>query len=238
MKVFDQVGGLRCHVVVPLLAFVALAIVFECTTLDLWLADLIYRWEGGVWALRRDPLVRDVLHSHAKQLTGVVYGLIASLCAMSFVVARLSMYRWGLVYLVSAIAISTLSVSLLKDVTHVYCPWSVARYGGDVPYVPNWRAILAQEGDGRCFPSGHASSGFALLALYFFCARYAPALRWYTFAMAMVLGTVFGVAQQLRGAHFLSHDVWALAICWFVAVIATPILYRDWGTPQRAGGAE
>ena len=34
----------------------------------------------------------------------------------------------------------------------------------------------------------------------------------------LVDGTGFGVAQQLRGAHFLSHDLWTAAICWFTAV--------------------
>ncbi|MNV84902.1 hypothetical protein D3C71_1788110 [compost metagenome] len=32
------------------------------------------------------------------------------------------------------------------------------------------------------------------------------------------MGLLFGFAQQLRGAHFLSHDVWTLAISWFVAL--------------------
>jgi membrane-associated PAP2 superfamily phosphatase len=31
-------------------------------------------------------------------------------------------------------------------------------------------------------------------------------------------GMVFGLSQQLRGAHFLSHDLWTAALCWLVAV--------------------
>ena len=34
----------------------------------------------------------------------------------------------------------------------------------------------------------------------------------------LVIGISFGLAQQLRGAHFLSHDVWSAAICWFGAL--------------------
>ena len=37
-------------------------------------------------------------------------------------------------------------------------------------------------------------------------------------ASALVIGLVFGIAQQLRGAHFLSHDLWALMVCWLVAL--------------------
>jgi membrane-associated PAP2 superfamily phosphatase len=205
---------------------VALAILFESTRIDPWLADVIYRWEGSEWTLRRDPIVRDVLHNEANRWISVFYVVLVVVCAASFFVARLSPYRWGLVYLVTAIAVSTLSIALLKDVTRVNCPWSVDRYGGEVPYLTTWREIFAHGPSGRCFPSGHASSGFALLALYFFCRCYAPALRWYAFGIAIATGTIFGVAQQLRGAHYVSHDVWALAICWFVAIAATPILLR------------
>jgi membrane-associated PAP2 superfamily phosphatase len=34
----------------------------------------------------------------------------------------------------------------------------------------------------------------------------------------LAAGLIFGLAQQLRGAHFLSHDLWALAISWLVAL--------------------
>jgi len=33
----------------------------------------------------------------------------------------------------------------------------------------------------------------------------------------LLLGVVFGMAQELRGAHFLSHDLWSLAVAWTCA---------------------
>jgi membrane-associated PAP2 superfamily phosphatase len=219
-------GSVTGHVWLPLVAFVIAAVLLEATRIDLWLADLLYRIEGGAWSLRRDPFVRDVLHNDASRVISVLYALLLVVCATSFFTERLAEYRRGLVYLVVAIAGSTLLVALLKDVTHVNCPWSVDRYGGDVAYLPTLREILARGPKGRCFPSGHASSGFALFAFYFFCRIHAPALRWYAFGLAMAVGLTFGIAQQLRGAHYVSHDIWAMAICWFVAVAATPILHK------------
>jgi membrane-associated PAP2 superfamily phosphatase len=32
------------------------------------------------------------------------------------------------------------------------------------------------------------------------------------------VGLIFGISQQLRGAHFISHDLWTLAICWFFSL--------------------
>jgi membrane-associated PAP2 superfamily phosphatase len=219
--------SMKGHVWVPLALFVVAAVLLESTRIDVWLADAIYRWEGGAWSLRRDPIVRDLFHDDAKRVIATLYGVLVIACALSFFVARLTAYRWGLVYLVTAVTMSTLSVALLKDVTHVNCPWAVDRYGGTAQYLSTWREILQHGRSGRCFPSGHASSAYALVASYFFCRCLAPRLRWYALGAALALGFAFGVAQQLRGAHYLSHDVWALAICWFVAVAATPILKRS-----------
>ena len=223
----DPLGSLRGHVVVPLIAFVVLALLLETTHADLWLADAIYRWEGDAWSLRRDPLVRNVLHEAASRVVGIAYGTLVLGCAASFLVARWRPYRWTWAYLTTAVAVSAVTVALLKDVTRMPCPWSLDRYGGELPYLETWRAIVTRASHGRCFPSGHAGSGFAWSALYFVCRRHAPAWRWVAFAAPLCIGLVFGVAQQLRGAHFVSHDVWALAICWFVACAATPLLARD-----------
>jgi len=228
----------RAHLVAPLFAFLVLAILFETTRVDVWLADAIYRWEGGAWTLRRDPLVRNVLHEQASRIVDIAYVLLASSCAASFFVERLRPHRWTFVYLVAAVAASTLTVALLKDVTRVPCPWSIDRYGGELPYLETWRAIVTRASSGRCFPSGHAGSGFAWVALYFVCRRRAPRWRWIALGAALAIGTTFGIAQQLRGAHFVSHDVWALAICWFAACAATPLLRREIGVVQSAAAVE
>jgi len=54
--------------------------------------------------------------------------------------------------------------------------------------------------------------------LYFFFLNAGPHLRWRGLAIGIAAGVVFGIAQQLRGAHFLSHDLWTAAICWTTAV--------------------
>jgi len=217
----------RAHVVVPLLCFAVLAILFESSRIDVWIADAIYRSEGDAWSLRRDPLFRDALHGAASRIVDIAYALLALSCAASFFVERLRPYRRTFVYLVAAVAASTLAVAFLKNVTRVPCPWSIDRYGGELPYLETWRAVVTRASSGRCFPSGHAGSGFAWIALYFVCRRHAPQWRWIALGGALAVGTTFGIAQQLRGAHFVSHDVWALAICWFAACAATPILHRE-----------
>lgn len=69
-----------------------------------------------------------------------------------------------------------------------------------------------------CFPAGHASAGYAWLALYFFAREVQPKLRYWALGAGVCLGLVFGIAQQIRGAHFVSDDLWTAAVCWLVGV--------------------
>ena len=98
------------------------------------------------------------------------------------------------------------------------CPWDLLRYGGEKAYYELFSRRPAGMGSAGCFPAGHASAGYAWVALYFFYLATRPRWRWWGLGAAMALGMVFGIAQQLRGAHFLSHDLWALMLCWLVAL--------------------
>src|SRR3546814_7721096 len=75
-------------------------------------------------------------------------------------------------------------------------------------------ALPPQAPVGRCFPAGHASAGYAWVALFFFFGGTRPQWRWKGLVAGLCAGLVFGVSQQLRGAHFASHDAWTLMVCW------------------------
>lgn len=91
------------------------------------------------------------------------------------------------------------------------------RYGGKELYSPTLHAIF-NSGRARCFPAGHASGAYAWFTLYFFCREYFPNWRWASLIFVISLGIVFGVTQQLRGAHFISHDLFTLSLCWFISL--------------------
>ena len=74
-------------------------------------------------------------------------------------------------------------------------------------------------GAGHCFPAGHASAAFAYLAGWFVLRRSvarAVAMRW--LAAALAAGLLLGLAQQVRGAHYMSHTLWTAWICWTVGL--------------------
>ncbi|KAB8189481.1 phosphatase PAP2 family protein [Lysobacter maris] len=226
-------GFLRGHALAPLLAFLVLAVATMAGGGDLWLADHLYAWEGGDWALRGSWVTQQAIHLGGRNLSALMWLAVLAAWLVACLRAGWAPLRKPLGYLLLATAVATAAVSLLKGVTGMDCPWDLSRYGGDLPMVGLFSVRPAGLPEAACFPAGHASGGYAWMASYFFLRVAWPRVRFAGLALGLTMGLVFGVAQQLRGAHFLSHDVWTAAICWFVA-LGLYLLF--W--PRRSDAAE
>src|SRR3546814_16816293 len=99
-------------------------------------------------------------------------------------------------------------VAWMKSWTHVDCPWDLVGFGGTRSYHDLLVALPPQAPVGRCFPAGHASAGYAWVALFFFFGGTRTQWRWKGLVAGLFAGLGFGVSPQLRGAHFASHDAW------------------------------
>ncbi|WP_179570759.1 MULTISPECIES: phosphatase PAP2 family protein [unclassified Xanthomonas] len=206
------------HALLPLAATLLASTVLMGLGGDFWFADLLYRWEGGHWALKNAALTRSLIHHDGKLLSTVAWVATAALAAWAWRRADGQRYRLPLLYLALAVALSTGVVSLLKSLTHMDCPWDLSRYGGRLPYIGLFEARPAGMPHAACFPAGHSSAGYAWVALYFVALALKPAWRWPALAVGLGAGLLFGFGQQLRGAHFLSHDLWTLSLSWCVAL--------------------
>ena len=215
----------------PLVVFALLSTWLLGLRGDLWLADHVYAWEGARWSLQSQWLSQDVLHTGGRWAStvawlGVVVAWLAALLRKPW-----RAWRRPLGYLALAVLLSTGLVSLLKAFSGMDCPWDLARYGGTRAY--HGLLLAGGDGSGHCFPAGHASAGYAWLALFFFFTDVKPERRREGLAIGIGLGLLFGVDQQLRGAHFLSHDLAAAMVCWSVALGLNLLMLRERG----AGGA-
>lgn len=110
-------------------------------------------------------------------------------------------------------------VGLAKNLSSTSCPWDMAEFGGVARYASHWAWGLADGGSGRCFPAGHASAGFAFLSGWFALRRAQPRAAWACLAASLLAGLLLGLAQQARGAHFMSHTLWSGWLCWTTAWI-------------------
>lgn len=184
---------------------------------DFAIADLLYRLQGGAWAYKSTWLATDVMHVTGRNLSVLAWSLVVCGWLASLRLEALRTWRRPLAYLVLATFAGVALTSLLKASSGLDCPWDLTRYGGSREFL-GWFATRSSNAGGRCFPAGHASAGYAWLALYFFLSEVAPDRRRWGLVVGSGVGLLFGVSQQLRGAHFLSHDVWTAAICWFAAL--------------------
>lgn len=220
----------RVHLWWPLLGLCLFAAIWVLGDADLWLADRIYASQGGRWALKKAFLNENVIHVAGRNLSAMAWLAVLACYVLSRYRDGWSHLRRPLAYLLLATLAGTLLVAWVKSWSNVDCPWDLLRYGGERPYVDLFSLRPLGLPRGRCFPAGHASGGYAWLALYFFLCAVRPRLRWWGLATGLALGLTFGISQQLRGAHFLSHDLWAATICWTVSAALYLALW-----PERSG---
>jgi membrane-associated PAP2 superfamily phosphatase len=197
------------------LALLALLLWWEVSGLDLTLT----RWYGDVhgFALREHWLVRGVLHDGGRLLS--VVGLTALLAWSALGDARTMArrLRWAWT---SSVVMCLVVVPALKRLSSSSCPWDLDEFGGAADYVPHWMLALADGGPGHCFPSGHAVAAFAFVPLYFQWRGQAPRCAAALLITIVGVGALFGWAQLARGAHFASHTLWSIWLCWVVGAVA------------------
>ena len=105
-------------------------------------------------------------------------------------------------------------VSVIKNLSNTSCPWDLAEFGGVARYASHWALGVVDGGGGRCFPAGHASAGFAFVGGYFALRHRQPRAARLWLAASLAAGLILGGAQQVRGAHFMSHTLWTGWLCW------------------------
>ncbi len=211
-------GFLGWHVLVPFLVLAVLIWIFEATDFDLWASDLAYDFDNQRWPHKSEWLYKTLLHSYAQKLVVAFTVLVFLFWCWSLLEPRWKPWRRAALYVVLSIALSSSAIGALKATTNRYCPWDVERYGGKVPYTGLFEGTPAPFADGRGFPAGHAGSALSLCALYFAARDRRVRRAWLWLLPSVVLGVIFAYVQHVRGAHFLSHNLWSAAICWAVSV--------------------
>jgi membrane-associated PAP2 superfamily phosphatase len=119
--------------------------------------------------------------------------------------------------MVGGIWLAIVVVALLKGISRTSCPWDLAAFGGTAQHVSHWLWWVSDGGPGHCFPGGHASTAFAFLPLAWWRQRVQPLTAWRWAAVIVLCGLLLGLVQQVRGAHFLSHNLWTGWLCWATA---------------------
>lgn len=211
-----------------------LLLAWDASGLDLALARLAGTPTGFPW--RDNGFLVHVMHEGARSLSWLL--LIALLAAIRWpagVLRRLRLRERA--QLALTVLACVLVVSLVKQASATSCPWDQEAFGGMAHYVSHWAWGLRDGGPGRCFPAGHASAGFAYVAGWFVLRRVSPPAARAWLACALAAGLLLGLAQQQRGAHYMSHTLWTAWLCWTTGFAVDALLRLRYARRDAPVGA-
>lgn len=232
----------------PLLLAVLVFVLFDLTELDRWISNLLLD-ANGQFVFAHNALFEKLTHKWPRILPdwtgelaviGVLLSLLWPLLSRSARTTRVleavrvapvmrwsTRYRRDLWFVVVAFGLCTMVIHYLKSHTGVYCPVETTLYGGTEPRYEWFDQFngLDRAGPGRCWPGGHASSGFTLLALYFIALRH----RWLharkLLVAILLIGMFYGTTRVLQGWHYMSHTFWAGIFVWLTSWFTALLFY-------------
>lgn len=197
---------------------IAALFVFELSPIDIWVQNALYDGNVNLWLWNKsDPVGRLFFYDGPKRvLIAFALSLMAAL-GWSYYSGKYRHLRSGIRVAVLTIILVPLIVASLKAVTNVACPKDLLLYGGNIPFVDVFQQYPLGERPTslqRCFPAGHASGFFALMALsYCFTSHRTKAS---VIGLAILIGWIVGLYKMMIGDHFLSHTFVSMMVAWVV----------------------
>lgn len=218
------------------LPFLFLAAAFGCTILENvpafdQLAQVpFFRPDGWLIDKTFHAGYKYSLYTGPKVLIGIVGGIFLLLFLISFLPRykfRLQTWRKPLLLILASIILVPLAVAAIKAFSGVYSPVDLLPYGGKHPHIGLLDRLWTYGvvSGGRSFPAGHASGGFALMALYYLPLR--DVWKRILFCFGLVGGWGMGLYQMARGEHFLSHTLTSMFLALAIITMLSRFILKE-----------
>lgn len=212
-----------------LAAALAAVILTQFEGLDVGLSDYFYNETTRSWPIEHATSNwRIALYDGPKALFILLWLLLIgfALCPGRFrsskhIAEKYLSHREAL-FLILCLSVVPSTVGIIKKNSGVSCPYAMERYGGkaiDSSGHFHANSFALRDDVVGCWPSGHASGGFALIG-FVFLAR-SRRIRTRLAVTSLTTGSAMGTYQVLRGAHFISHII--ITLC--AAIILISIIY-------------
>ena len=208
--------------------FVAFICLESITPFDRFFQDMLFSKDSWLISKNMHEKFKIPLYTLPKVLL-LVLGISSFLMSLAMLLRpnflqKHLLWQKPLLLLALSLALVPLTIAILKNITGIYGPVDLIIYGGQHPHTGLISQILeyGHTSVGRSFPAGHASGGFALMALYFF--PLSPALKKAGLALGLAAGWVMGMYQVARGEHFISHNLVSMAAAWIIIMLLAKLL--------------
>ena len=193
---------------------------------DLRFQSLFFNLQTKTWFIDKDDMFLKFWFYRFPKILLISYGVALIIWGIKLKIYNQEIeLQKKILFLVLVLVLTPLIVATFKHYSPIHCPASLINFGGGIKHISPidlFNLDLFSQVPGKCFPAGHASGGFSLIALYFIMSTRRSKLT--SLFLAMSLGWTMGLYQISKGAHYLSDTIVTLSIAYLVSISLKEVL--------------
>ena len=213
--------NLNKQIIITAILLISVIAIFQFTDLDIFIQSFFYNFDTKNWLIDKDePILKFFFYDGIKNL--LILFAVNILIFLIFLRKKelIQEYKKGLIIvLLSAIFVPVI-IGSLKAISNTPCPCNIVNFNGTYPETKvfdSYPKDFIQTSKAKCWPAGHASGGFALMALFFLFKT--PKNQKRALVVALVIAWSMGLYKMLLGDHFLSHTIITMIMAWLIILI-------------------
>lgn len=209
------------QIFITLFLLIAVITLFQVSELDIFVQNFFYNFETKTWLIdKNEPILKFLFYDGLK--VALILFAISILFSLIFLRKKsfVQEYKKGLIIVLLSAILVPLSIGSLKAITNTPCPCNIIHFNGTYPNLKvfdSYPKDFIQTSKAKCWPAGHASGGFALMALFFLFKS--PTNQKRALISALVIGWSMGTYKMLLGDHFLSHTIITMIMSWLIILL-------------------
>ena len=221
--------NLNKQILLTTILLIVVICLFQFTNLDIFIQSFFYDFESKNWLIdKNEPILKLFLYDGLKKAI-IIFNVLILIALIFFRKKQIIQeYKKGLlIVLLSAIFIPSI-IGTLKAITNTPCPCNIINFGGtypDIKVFDSYPKDFIQTSKIKCWPAGHASGGFALMALFFLFKT--PSNKKKALIGGLIVGLSMGTYKMLLGDHFFSHTIITMLISWIIILVIVKFIQNQ-----------
>ena len=209
------------QIVITILLLVFVMAFFQLTDSDIYIQSFFYNFESKTWLIdKNEPILKFLFYDGLKNLL-LLFGLLI-LLSLIFLRKKslVQEYKKGLIIVLLSAIFVPFMIGSLKAISNTPCPCNIVYFNGtypDIKVFDSYPKDFIQTSKAKCWPAGHASGGFALMALFFLFKTAKNQKR--ALIGALIIAWSMGTYKMLLGDHFLSHTIITMLLAWLIILL-------------------
>ena len=213
--------NLNNHILITAVLLISVIALFQFSNLDIFVQNFFYNFETKNWIIDKDePILKFFFYDGIKNL--LILFAVAILFSLIFLRKKefVQEYKKGLIIVLLAAIFVPSIIGSLKAISNTPCPCNIIHFNGTYPEIKaldSYPKDFVQTSKAKCWPAGHASGGFALMALFFLFKTAKNQKR--ALIGALIIAWSMGTDKMLLGDHFLSHTIITMLLAWLIILL-------------------